>query len=246
LIGGGILAGLFVVFIIMPFGLGHRNVLPLEQLYANFAVKIAVMTQAGSAQNPLGQNPRSAESGRVAFTGSCSVCHGANGDGKGVFGQAIYPPATDLRSENTQEKSDAQLFWIIKNGLSFAGMPAFGNQYSDQDIWNLVNYTRALASTSQGRGFSIPQATADQLAMANPNGTPEERGAAVYFAIGCNLCHGAAGDAPGELGLRRGGREANEAVRRGRRGMPAYGTDVLSDAQMSDMIAYMNTFQAVR
>jgi mono/diheme cytochrome c family protein len=216
-------------------------------LYADFAVKIAVLTQAGSAQNPTGNNPRAIESGRAAYTGSCAVCHGANGDGNGAFGQSIYPPATDLRADDTRGKSDAQLFWIIKNGLSFAGMPAFGSQYSDQDIWSLVSYTRSLSNTSAagGRTLDVPVATTDELALANPQGDAVGRGAAVYFASGCHLCHGAVGNAPGELRL-RGAREAEEAIREGRRGMPRYSTSQVTDPQMSDLVAYMGTFNAAR
>lgn len=244
---GGILALLGVVFVGMPLALGHRNDLPLEKLYADFAVKLAVLTQAGSAQNPAGNNPRAIESGRTAYTGSCAVCHGANGDGKGAFGQSIYPPATDLRADDTQGKSDAQLFWIVKNGLSFAGMPAFGDQYTDQDIWSLVSYTRSLANTSAagGRTLDVPVATTAELALADPQGDAAGRGAAVYFASGCHLCHGAAGNAPGELRL-RDTREAEEAVRGGRRGMPHYSTLQITDVQMSDLLAYMNTFNAAR
>ncbi len=246
LVLGGVFAGLFVVFVAMPFALGHRNNLPLEKLYADFAVGLAVRTQAGSAQNPVAQNPRALEAGRTAYTGSCAVCHGANGDGSGMFGQNIYPPATDLRAHDTQEKTDAQLFWIIKNGLSFAGMPGFGSQYSDQDIWNLVTYTRSLATTSAARpALDVPAPTADQLAAANPQGDAAPRGAAVYFANGCQFCHGALGNAPGELRLRNA-REASEAVRRGRRGMPRYDETQISNAQLSDLAAYMNTFQSVR
>jgi mono/diheme cytochrome c family protein len=243
IVAGGIAALLLVVVIGMPLALGHRNNLPLEKLYGNLAVGFVVQTLAGSGQNPIGQNPRAVESGRLAYIGSCSVCHGSVGDGKGEFGQAIYPPATDLRASDTQQKSDAQLFWIIKNGLSFAGMPGFGTQYNDQAIWTLVAYTRSLGNPNGGNStFSVPTATSDQLAVADPNGDSTHRGAAIYFAQGCDKCHGAIGNAPGELRLRGGGREANEALRRGRLGMPAYGQDQITDAQLTDLIAYMNTF----
>lgn len=246
LVIGGALALLGVVFVGMPFALGHRSNLPLENLYANLAVELAVRTQAGSAQNPVAQNPRALGSGRAAYVGSCAVCHGATGDGGGMFGQSVYPPATDLRAHDTQEKTDAQLFWIIKNGLSFAGMPAFGTQYGDQDIWSLVAYTRSLGKpTSFREPLDIPVPTEGQLVVANPQGDSSQRGAAVYFASGCHLCHGAVGNASAELHL-RGGREVQEAVRRGRRGMPHYSENQISNQQMDDLVAYMNTFQSVR
>jgi len=247
---GGLLAGVvigalgvlvLVVAFGMPFALGHRNDLPLEKLYGGAAVSIASM-QGGSAANPLANNSRAMESGRVAYTGSCASCHGVGGDGKGVFGDGLYPPASDLRAHDTQEKSDAQLFWIIKNGLSFAGMPGFAAQYDDQGIWMLVAYTRSLGKAGKQGAYSVPTPSPEQLAKADPAGDAAARGAAVYFAQGCHLCHGPAGDGPGELGLRGGGREAQQVVRRGRAGMPAYGSDQISDAQLSDMIQYMNSF----
>lgn len=242
LIGGTGLAFIFVVLVGMPLALGHRNDLPLEKLYGNFAVGFVVRMLAGNQTNPLGQNNRALEAGRNAYTGSCGECHGATGDGKGAFGQALYPPATDLRSHDTQEKSDAQLFWIVKNGLSFAGMPGFGDQYGDQDIWAMVSYIRSLGSQS-ARPLAVPTTTAEQRAAADPNGDAKARGAAVYFALGCHECHGPVGNAPGELGLRPEQREANRAIREGRPGMPAYDQAQLSDAQFNDLMQYVSTFR---
>jgi mono/diheme cytochrome c family protein len=243
----GILITLVLVVLIgMPFAIGHRQDLPLERLYGDLAVGIAARTQADSTQNPAAQNPRAVEMGRLAYTGSCAVCHGVNGDGKGMFGGELYPPATDLQGHDTQEKSDAQLFWIVKNGLSFLGMPAFKDQYSDQQIWALVAYMRSLGNDSTRQsGIVVPTPTTDQLAMADPNGDAAQRGAAIYFAQGCVMCHGAVGNAPGELHL-RGGHEAQEAVRRGRPGMPAFPQTQITDAQLTDLIVYLDTFRGGR
>jgi mono/diheme cytochrome c family protein len=106
--------------------IAHRQDLPLETKYGSYAVSIAARLGAATVGAPPTQAFRGADSGRAAFTGSCASCHGANGDGKGVFGQATYPPATDLTNNDAREKCDAELFWITKTGLSFTGMPGFG------------------------------------------------------------------------------------------------------------------------
>jgi mono/diheme cytochrome c family protein len=242
----GVIAGLVValgvgVVVVGPMLLTHRQDLPLERLYGRGAVSLVARLGAASVPAAPASNPRGVEAGRSAYTGSCSQCHGATGDGKGAFGQSSYPPATDLTSEDTQEKSDAELFWIVQNGLSFTGMPSFRGQYQDQDIWNLVGYLRTLKGGQPAA--DVPAPTAEQLAMADPKGDAVHRGAAVYFAQNCAACHGAVGNAPGELALRERG-EASEAIRRGRRGMPAYGPDQLTDAQLADLQAYMGTFPA--
>ena len=72
--------------------------------------------------------------------------------------------------------------------------------------------------------------------MASIRSTPQ---VAVYHAQGCHLCHGAVGHAPGDLSVHEGDAET---IRRGKSGMPAYGTDRLSAAELTDLLAYMRTF----
>ena len=244
----GIVIGIIVAAIIAgvalaPLLLVHRTDLPLERAYGNAVVSLVSRVMAGNATNPLGTSARAASDGRTAYIGSCAACHGATGDGKGAFGQTTYPQATDLLSAETKEMSDAQLFWITKNGLSFTAMPGFGRQYSDQDLWSIVAYLRQLQQ-NRASTIAIPPTTAAQLAVADARSTdPAARGAAVYFAQGCAYCHGAVGNAPGELGLR----EAElDAIRRGRPGMPAYDTSAITAAQLADLVAYVRTFSGGR
>ena len=161
LAGAAVAVGVIVI-IGAPLLLLHRQDLPLEQQYGHFAIGLAARVMAGNASNPVANNPRAIAAGRDAFTGSCAECHGSTGDGTGVFGAATYPPATDLTSHDVVEKSDAELFWITKNGLSFTAMPGFGDQYSDQDIWNIVAYMRSLQN-GQPAAVNVPSPTFAQL-----------------------------------------------------------------------------------
>jgi mono/diheme cytochrome c family protein len=167
------------------------------------------------------------------------------GDGKGVFGPITFPPATDLTKGDAKERSDAQLFYIMKNGLSFTPMPGYASQYSDQDLWAIVSYLRTLQN-GPARAPAVPTPTAQQVSFADfQSADPAQRGAAVYFAQGCADCHGAVGDAPGNLALRET-RNITRAVRGGRPGMPCYDPSLIDDAQMSDLQAYVATFRANR
>jgi mono/diheme cytochrome c family protein len=180
LAGGAVVAGVIAIFG-APLLLVHRQDLPFEQQYGHFVIGVAARVLAGNAANPVANNPRATSAGRDAYTGSCAESHGSSGDGKGVFGAATYPPATDLASHDVVEKSDAELFWITKNGLSFTAMPGFGDQYSDQDIWNIVAYMRSLQN-GPSAAVNVPSPTFAQLQAADPNGDAVARGAAVYFA----------------------------------------------------------------
>jgi mono/diheme cytochrome c family protein len=240
---GAVTALVLVLVVAVPFALTHRQDLPLERIYGDAAVSIVSRVLGGDAQNPVANDPRSLITGRAAYTGSCAVCHGAKGDGRGAFGRTTYPDATDFTSEAAKGKSDAQLFWIAKNGLGFTAMPAFGSQYKDAEIWAMVAYIREL-QRGTASALSIPEPSSAQLAAADPTVSRQTRGAAIYYAQGCHLCHGPEGDAPAELGLR--GRIETEIVRKGHeRGMPSYGPDLITDAELADLEAYLLRFAVV-
>ena len=96
-------------------------------------------------QNPLGaQDVNLIESGGH-YEEHCAVCHGDDGSGTPKFHGIMYPRPTDLRSEETQEMSDGELYWVIKNGVRWSGMPAFGKTGdNDEHAWKMVAYVRHL------------------------------------------------------------------------------------------------------
>lgn len=237
---GALLTGVLALVLGPPLLLTHRQDLPLERAYAAAMISLVSRLQAGDATNPLADDPRAVAVGRAAFTGQCSLCHGSRGDGRGGLGPSTYPDAADLTARRTVEKSDAQLFWIIRNGLGFTAMPGFGPVYRDEEIWALVTYVRALQRGAV-EPIDLPAPTRAQLAEADPFGSSAARGAAVYFAQGCARCHGPDGDAPGDLSIRR--RVGTQVVRDGdERGMPKYGVERISPAQLADLEAFLLRF----
>ena len=240
---GAAAALVLVLVVAVPFALTHRQDLPFEHMYGDAAVSAVSRVLGGDATNPFANDRRALDAGRIAYTGSCAVCHGAKGDGRGMFGPTTYPHATDFTTDAAKGKTDAQLFWIVKNGLGFTAMPAFGAQYKDADIWAMVAYIRALQRGATS-ALSIPAPSSAQLLAADPVASRQTRGAAIYFALGCHLCHGPEGDAPAELALR--GRIETDIVRRGSdRGMPAYGRDLLSDVDLADLETYLLRFAVI-
>ena len=240
---GAVALGFALLVVGPPLALVHRQDLPLERAYGDASVSVVSRILGGDAVNPRANDPRAIGAGRAAYTGSCGVCHGAKGDGRGAFGPSTYPDATNLLGEPAKQKSDAQLFWIIKNGLGFTAMPGFGDAYKDEDIWAMVAYIRDL-QRGNANPFVIPAPTQAQLLLADPRGDRMARGAAIYFAQGCHLCHGPEGDAPGELSI-IGSVETDIVRKGGVRGMPAYGKDLISDAELNDLLGYLLRFAAL-
>jgi len=86
----------------------------------------------------------SAAIGGMQFRGECASCHGLEGRQPTDIGRWMYPRTLDLGSREVQEWSDAELFWIIKNGIRLSGMPGFGKIHNDEQIWHLAHYVRSL------------------------------------------------------------------------------------------------------
>ena len=105
-------------------------------------------------KNPLDPSPLAIAEGRDHFADHCAVCHANDGSGKTQMGSNMYPPAPDMRQAQTQDLTDAQLLFIIRNGVRFTGMPGWGGE--DEENWKLVLFIRHL-----------PQITPKELELMN-------------------------------------------------------------------------------
>jgi mono/diheme cytochrome c family protein len=74
------------------------------------------------------------------FKSKCVMCHGEDGSGNTPSGKALK--AKDLRSEETQKKSDAEIAEVITKGRN--KMPAFAQKLKPEQIQQLVAYVRQL------------------------------------------------------------------------------------------------------
>jgi mono/diheme cytochrome c family protein len=74
------------------------------------------------------------------FKSKCVLCHAEDGSGNSPSGKALK--AKDLRSDDTQKKSDADLTQTISAGRN--KMPPFGQKLKPDQIQQLVAYIRHL------------------------------------------------------------------------------------------------------
>jgi len=231
---GLLIAAIFGALLLAPLLLLHRQSFPLEEAYGAVVVDVTTrVMSAGIGANPYGGDARALRSARDAYIGSCSPCHGPGGNGRGLYGPGTYPTATNLTSPAARALGDAQLFYIIKSGLGFTGMPAYASQYPDREIWGLVAYVRAA---------QVGQAPSVQVSSSGGrSGGDARRGAEIYVAQGCATCHGVA---PGQARVERNQEDLVEAIRRGRPGMPRYTPEALSDAELADLSALVAALPA--
>jgi mono/diheme cytochrome c family protein len=148
-----------------------------ETNLANAAKDVVIPLEAGKMTNPLPATDEVVSQGQEVFLGSCAQCHGADARGDSIIGPKMDPPAMDLSSSHVQHWSDAELFWIIRNGVRLTGMPAWRSSISENDTWKLArfihNLPRISAASASTAVPSQPQTaipTRDKYALKIPNG----------------------------------------------------------------------------
>lgn len=95
------------------------------------------------------------------FRQSCQVCHGAPGEAPSPVMQAATPPAPNL-ARTAGHYTDRELFWIIRHGVKFTGMPAWAGTNRDDEIRRMVGFVRRLPTMTprQYRALTRPIAGA--------------------------------------------------------------------------------------
>src|SRR5258708_782482 len=102
---------------------GHTR--PVAQIFRLVMMR-SVVAHARGISPPANFNPQDhalAEQGAGHYAEMCRTCHGA--PGKKPDPWQLYPPAPDLADAlRVTRWSDAEVFWIIKNGIKDTGMSA--------------------------------------------------------------------------------------------------------------------------
>lgn len=107
---------------------------------------------ASSEKSPLSGDAEAVSKGKSVYQKSCQRCHGTDGRGAGPQSDP-KAPAADLTKMKMDANPDGVLFYKLWNGHEPSGvskgrMPAFKSQLVKDDVWRLVEYLKALASSA--------------------------------------------------------------------------------------------------
>jgi len=94
---------------------------------------------------PSIKDPKLVDIGFKNYHAMCRLCHSAPGYPRTEISKGLYPSPPDLVSEDVvKQLSDAELYWVIKNGIKMTGMPAFGPTHSEDELWGIVVFLKRL------------------------------------------------------------------------------------------------------
>ena len=94
------------------------------------------------------------------YAQACARCHGEPGGSREPWAGGLDPQPSDLTQPGAASNT-RDVFWIICHGRKLTGMPAWRSHRSDNDIWDLALFVRALPAVT-------PEAYAKLRAMYGP------------------------------------------------------------------------------
>jgi mono/diheme cytochrome c family protein len=160
----------------------------VEAALANMAKDVVIPMEAENKANPLPADRVTLEEGRELYLQSCAICHGTDGHGRTDLGRGMYPPAMDLTSPHVQHWNDAELFWIIQNGVRLTGMPSWKSSLSDTDDWKLVHFIHDLPhAKGQAEAVKASPSVAAHASISSEGIV--QYGKTLYRQEGCFTCH---------------------------------------------------------
>jgi mono/diheme cytochrome c family protein len=146
LVIGALGVGAYMMHNMMEHGFSTRTEpMLMEKALATTIRGGAIPSRYKTMKNPVAPTPEVIHEGLAHWADHCTACHANNGSGDTMYGKTMYPRPPDMRQNDTQEMSDGELYYTIKNGVRLSGMPAFGDPGDDDvDSWKLVVFIRHL------------------------------------------------------------------------------------------------------
>jgi len=118
----------------------------LERIVARAVRNLAIPRDARLEKNPWNAAPEVLNEARESFLARCATCHGPDGSGQTTVGRSLYPRVPDLRLPRTQDLTDGEIRYIIRNGVRLTGMPGWAKPHDEpgDDSWKQVLFIRSL------------------------------------------------------------------------------------------------------
>jgi cytochrome c553 len=174
-----------------------RGHFPFFNWLLEFGMRNSVEFHAWGITVPSLNDQALLERGIGHFQGGCAPCHGAPGVPASPIAQQMLPSAPKL-SKVVDHWKPNQLFWIVKHGLKYTGMPAWTAPTRDDEVWAVVAFLVRLPETNVDAYRRLAMVT--DVDATDPARLISTAGLIEGDPIACARCHGKLGS-----GSRAGG-----------------------------------------
>lgn len=138
LIGGGVLAAIVVSLGLVPIAASSGH-LPITAWILDFASSRSISTHSQTIEVPELDEPGLVRLGAASYQSNCQWCHGTPGQSRPQTTAHMTPRPPDLLETVSGYKS-RELFYVVKHGIKFTGMPGWPSQVRDDEVWSVVAF----------------------------------------------------------------------------------------------------------
>lgn len=163
------------------------------------AMQRSVQLRATDIRVPALDAPGMIARGAACYRSHCEQCHGAPGVAQQHFALGMQPLPGPLVNASARWKAP-EVYWIIEQGITMSGMPAWRYRLSQADLWSIVafveqmhllsamQYRETMARVQDQRCETLQSNGAVAPAGVAADGNAA-RGRAALSQYGCNGCH---------------------------------------------------------
>ena len=129
--------------------------------------------------------------GLALYHAHCQQCHGAPGISPEPFALGMTPVPANL-AHLVRERTPAELFWVVRNGIKMTGMPAWEFRLADGDLWAVVAFLLELPSIMPQQYADAVRALEAAPLLTADAGVSEgdaKRGRVALEQYACATCH---------------------------------------------------------
>ena len=114
-----------------------------ESRFAMSAMDASMDHHAPRVSNPLPPTDENIIDGMKIYTMNCAVCHGTLDTKPSPLEHSFYPPPPQLILRPLDDP-EWHIFYAIRTGVRYTGMPAWNKALGEQDIWKVTAFLSRL------------------------------------------------------------------------------------------------------
>jgi mono/diheme cytochrome c family protein len=111
----------------------------LEKQIANSALDASMERHAPHINNPVPPTDENLIAGIKIYTMNCALCHGGIDRQPSTLEKSFYPPPPNLILHPLDDP-EWHVFYTIRTGVRYTGMPAWDKTLSETDMWKLAAF----------------------------------------------------------------------------------------------------------
>jgi mono/diheme cytochrome c family protein len=109
---------------------------------AKTSLHATLRRSAPRVTNPLPETPQNLAAGIKLYAQNCAVCHGDAGGQPTNVARGLYQEPPQLAKDGVEDDPDGVTYWKLAHGIRWTGMPAFGKNLNETQIWQLTLFLK--------------------------------------------------------------------------------------------------------